>query len=330
MRLAQPAALWLLVLLPALLLLWYHAKKRRLAFLCQVGDPALLRQTPPRFPHLRNDWWCQGLVACTVMCTTLALSDPRYPLGTSHLRAGTLDVVMLLDISLSMAAEDYGTQSRLERARQAARQLLSPLQGNRVGLVTYAGVSFRQAELTDDLEALDFILKHWININAVGVGGSNLAAALTTGLDLFQRDNTGRDKLILLFSDGGTQENEEEALRTVLTKATHEGVKIVALGLGGTQPARIPQYDAEHKFTGYLEIDGHIVTSRLNEETLQHVANSTNGTYVRMTRGEEWRHLLSRADVAGKNLTQDERKVFQPFLLFALLAFAMQILLSRL
>lgn len=329
MRLAQPAALWLLALLPTLLLLWYHAKKRRFAFLCQVGDPALLRQTPPRFPRLRNDWWCQGLVACTVMCTTLALGDPRYPLGTFHLRAGTLDVVMLLDISLSMAAEDYGRQSRLEQARQIARQFLSPLRGNRVGLVTYAGVSFRQAELTDDLEALDFILKHWININAVGVGGSSLAAALTTGLDLFRRDNTGRDKLILLFSDGGTQENEAEALRAALTKATHEGVKIVALGLGGTQPSRIPQYDADHQFTGYLEIDGQIVTSRLNEETLRHVANSTNGTYVQIARGEEWRHLLSHPDVVGQNLTQDERKVFQPFLLFALLAFGMQILLRR-
>jgi Ca-activated chloride channel family protein len=229
-----------------------------------------------------------------------------------------------------MAAEDYGTQSRLERARQVARQLLSPLQGNRVGLVTYAGVSFRQAELTNDLEALDFILKHWINTNAVGVGGSNLTAALTTGIDLFRRDHTGRDKIILLFSDGGIQENEEEALRTVLATAVHEGVQIVALGLGGTQPSRIPQYDADHKFTGYLESDGQIVTSRLNEETLRRVANATKGTYVHMTRGDEWRHLLSRPDVAGKNLTQDERKVFQPFLLLALLAFAMQLLLSRL
>jgi Ca-activated chloride channel family protein len=309
------------------LLLWYHGKKRRLAFLSHIGDPMLLRPTVPYFPRLRHAWWGYGLVVLTVVCTTLALSDPRYPMGTSYLRAGTLDVVMALDVSQSMAAEDYGTQSRLERARQIARQLLSQLQGNRVGLVTYAGVSFRQAELTDDLQALDFILKHWVSINSVGMGGSNLTEALTAGLDLLRGANTKRDKLILLFSDGGTQEDE---LRTALTKATHEGVKILALGLGGTQPARIPQYDAAKKFTGYLQIDGQTVTSRLNEENLRHVASATQGTYVRVTHGNEWHDLLSRPDVVGKNVAREERKLFQPFLLFGLLAFGIQMFISRL
>jgi Ca-activated chloride channel family protein len=226
-----------------------------------------------------------------------------------------------------MAAEDYGTQSRLERARQVARQLLRQLHGNRVGIITYAGVSFRQAELTNDLDALDFILHHWITINAVGMGGSNLGQAIEAGLTLFQVDDLGRDKLIVLLSDGGTQDDE---LHTVLTKTTHEGVKIMALGLGGTQPARIPQYDTEKKFTGYLQVDGQVITSRLNEDTLRHIANATKGAYTRITSGNDCPNLLRHPEVLGKHVTQDEQKLFQPFLLLGLLAFGLQILCTRL
>jgi Ca-activated chloride channel family protein len=207
-----------------------------------------------------------------------------------------------------------------------ARHMLTRLRGNRVGLVTYAGISFRQADLTDDLDALDFILDHWVSIDSVSIGGSNLPAALETGVALFEPD-AEREKLLLLFSDGGTG---PEALFDTLAKASQQDIRVVVFGLGHTQPSRIPQYNKHKQFVSYLKADGKVVTTRLNESVLQRVAEGANGTYLRIQHGQEWRGILSRPKVIGALFEQEERKLFQPFLLVGLLAFAAQTLVIRL
>ena len=326
MHFAQPIALWLLLLLPAVGLLLYYGWRCRMALLRNFGDLQLLWQAPSRFPRLHRQWVIGLLLMLAFTCTMLALSDPRYPTGPSYLRAGLLDVVMVMDVSKSMAAEDYGANSRLDQARQMARHMLTHLQGNRVGLVTYAGISFRQADLTDDLDALDFILEHWVSIDSVSVGGSNLPAALETGLALFETD-VEREKLLLVFSDGGS---EPEAFSDALADASHQDIRVAVFGLGNTQPSRIPQYDKRQQFVRYLKLDGKVVTTRLNEKVLRRVAKGANGTYLRIQHGQEWRGILSRPSVAGALFEQEERKLFQPFLLAGLLAFAAQTLVLRL
>ncbi len=235
---------------------------------------------------------------------------------------------MVLDVSKSMAAEDYGPKSRLDMAREIARHMLTDLGNNRVGLVTYAGISFRQADLTTDFEALDFILKQWVAIDAVRVGGSNLKQAVETGLEVFDKESQ-REQLMLIFSDGGT---EHDSFASTLSKATQQGVKIVALGLGNQQPSRIPLYDADKKFQGYLTAEGEngkVLTSRLNESALKEVSSGARGTYIRIERGQEWRRLLRRYDVAGAMFVHNERKIYQPFLFVGLLAFAAQMVVKR-
>jgi Ca-activated chloride channel family protein len=326
MHFAQPMALWWLLLLPGVVLLLYYGSHCRTVFLRNFGDLHLLWQTPSRFPRLHREWVTALLLLVAFTCTVLALSDPRYPIGPSHLRAGTLDVVMVMDVSKSMAAEDYGSNSRLDQARQMARHMLTRLRGNRVGLVTYAGISFRQADLTDDLDALDFILEHWVSIDSVSVGGSNLSAALETGVALFETD-VEREKLLLLFSDGGSG---PETLSDTLAEASQQDIRVVVFGLGNTQPSRIPQYDKRKEFVSYLKADGKVLTTRLNEGVLQRVAEGANGTYLRIQHGQEWRGILSRPKIVGALFEQEERKLFQPFLLAGLLAFAAQTLVLRL
>jgi Ca-activated chloride channel family protein len=326
MRFAHPFALWLLLMLPGLFLLLRLRQGRQTAFLCRFGDLALLRQNPARFPQLRRERVTATLLVLPVVSTILALGDPRFPYGTPQPRAGALDVVMVLDVSKSMAAEDYGQRSRLEQARAAARGLLPVLQGNRVGLVTFAGASFRQAELTEDLKALDFILQHWVTVDAIRVGGSDIAQAIDTGLALFP-DAPVREKLMLLFSDGG---DATGTLDVVLRKATQRGVRIVTLGLGRLEASRIPLYDAHHTFVAYMETEGQVVTTQLNEALLRQIAAATGGTYLRLARGTEWRHLLTQPAVVGQALKRNERKLFQLFLGIGLLAFGAHMLITRL
>jgi Ca-activated chloride channel family protein len=266
------------------------------------------------------------LVLVPFLCLILALADPRVPFGPRQLRTGALDMVLVVDVSKSMAAEDYHPQSRLDRARQMMRQLLPALAGNRAGLVTFAGTSFRQAELTQDRTALDFILQHWVDIDTAGVGGSNLVHALETGLALFPNE-TQRQQVLLLFSDGG---DENEPFQDVLAQAIQRGISIHTFGLGSLQPSRIPQYDAQHRFKGFIQVDGRMVTTQLNEAPLQHIAAATHGTYQRVTPGTSASHLLTQTTLAGNALTQKERMFFQPFLLVGLLACAAQALIARL
>lgn len=326
MRLGHPAACWLLLLLPGIYLLLSLGQQRQATFLRHFGDPTLLHRTPARFPALRTAWVAMALLLLSFLSTILALADPRLRTGAPYLRAGTLDVVMLLDVSTSMAAEDYGPRSRFEQGREIARSLLPDLRGNRVGIVTFAGTSFRQADLTEDLDALDFILQSWVAVDAVGVGGSNIAQAIATGLDLFPQEST-RQQLMLLFSDGG---DGEEPLHSILRHVTRRGIRIVTLGLGHLEASRIPQYDAHHTFVGYLQANEQIVTTSLHEAPLQQIATATGGAYLRIVRGDEGRNLLTRQAIVGKASTRKETRLFQFFLGFGLGAFGAYILITRL
>ena len=327
MRFAYPVVLWLLVLLPGIALLWQYGYKRRMVFLQALGDLDLLRQMPSRFPRLQQHWVGILLTLLPFLCIILALGDPRLPHGEVRLREGALDVVVLLDVSKSMAAEDYGKQSRLAKALEFVQQLLPQLEGNRVGLVTYAGASFRQADLTDDFDALKFILEHWITVEAVAVGGSNLAQAIETGLEIFAAEST-RDKLMLVLSDGG---NTSDSLQGAMTKAGHLGVRMVTLGLGHERPSRIPLYDADRRFTGYLEHDGQVVMTKLNAEVLKQIADSTDGSYIPIARSVTLPNLIAQPGILQAGLLhQNELKLYQAFLLAGLLAFGTQVLLKRL
>jgi Ca-activated chloride channel family protein len=322
----QPAACWLLLLVPGLLFLIHVGTQRKAIFLRSFGDQTLLQQTASRFPALQQRWLLTTLMLLPFLGTILALADPRLPYGIQHLRTGTLDVIMVFDVSKSMAAEDYGMRSRLEQAQQVADHLLPQLRGNRVGFVTFAGTSFRQAELTDDLSALAFILQHWIKVDAIQVGGSDITQAIETALALFP-NAADREQIMLLFSDGGTGEGN---FHTVLQHARQRGIRIITLGFGHLKPVKIPQYDAQHTFTGYMQVQGRPILTQINAAPLQQIAAATEGLYLHLNRGDEAHHLLTQQAVVGEALERDEIKLFQLFLGIGLLSFGVHRLLTRL
>ena len=326
MRFAHPDILWFLFVCPLLGLFVTLQRRRYAAWLRHLGDPSLLQHTRSRVPRLHRPWVQVVLLLLPILSLIIALADPRVLTETPYVRAGALDTVMALDVSTSMAAEDVNGRSRLAVARDIVRSLLPELRGNRVGLVTFAGTSFRQAELTEDLDALDFIVKHWVKEGAAGVAGSNLAHAIETGLALFP-DDLKRQRLMLLFSDGG---DESENLQPVLSRAAKQGVRIITLGLGSIQSSRIPQYDAQGKFTRYVEVEGSVATTQLNAEPLQRIATATGGTYLHVQHRRAWHHLLTWHPVTSGLLTQDEKTIFQAFLLVGLLACGTQVLITRL
>jgi len=297
---------WGLLAIPLLIGFVLWGLRRRRSILNEFGDVRLLSQFS-RFSFNRR-MALRGLL--TIFCLTLLVVVMARPLLSGHVRAlrrGSLDVVAVLDVSKSMAAEDCGSGvARIQIAKKSLLERFSDLGGNRVGIVTFAGQSFPQAELTDDFEALEFVLENWVNVDSAPSQGSNIGAALSEAAELFEED--GKKRIILLFSDGG--HTRPKNLEGLLADVEGRAITVISLGLGGAEGSRIPVY-VEGKFTEWLKIDGKETVTRLNEPILREIAEATGGMYIKVDSGKELDGILRDPGVVGQEALSGGSEIFQ-------------------
>jgi len=302
-----PQALWGLGILLILFgVLWYGYSRKR-ALLRAFGQEPLIRQTS-YLPQNKHQWIQGGLLAGAIIALIITLARPVWPGASVKLKEGTLDVIAVLDVSLSMAAEDYADGvSRLQKAKDLLVNLLPDLTGNRMGLVLFARESFVQAGLTEDLVALKFVLQNWVKIESAPAGGSNVIPALSEAAGLFKESD--RNKLILLFSDGGDATPED--LLASLEKFSGKNIKVVTVGLGNPEGSKIPVYGKNGKFEDWLQINGELVITRLNEASLKEIASRTGGKYIRIVSGKELKGILADTRLVGEKSTINDKELFQ-------------------
>ncbi len=330
MRFADPQMLFLLVI-PALLAvaLGVGVFMRRAA-IRKVGDPKTVEQQLLRpVPYLRAAKaialvvGVAGLVVCA--------ARPEYGGRVQMLKKRGIDVVVALDFSKSMLAQDI-QPSRLERAKLELADFIEQLTGDRIGLVAFAGDTMR-FPLTTDYEAA---IAFWRGIGPydMPVGGTAIGKALTAaGRMLFPEDpeavpekQRGRSKVILLITDGEDHRGDPLA---AAREAAERGVVIHVLGIGSDSPELIPRYLDDGTPMGYQKDDeGSYVTTALsaeNEQTLQEIASIGDGRYFRaggdftgMTAVVEEIRKLKQHELDAKKITVYEQ-VFQWFLIPAAL-----------
>jgi Ca-activated chloride channel family protein len=313
----NPKALWAMLSLPFVLGVIVWGLQRRKAILKEFGRMDLLAQFS-RFPFNRKIVY-QRLA--TVLCFALLITATARPLLSGNFRQikeGTLDVVAIVDVSKSMAAEDCGPGvSRFGIAKDVLLECFPALTGNRLGIVTFAGKGFPQAELTDDFQALRFVLKNWVTVGSAPSQGSNIGKGLSEAVHLF--DKGDKKKIILLFSDGGHVRSEN--LEGLLTDIGARGIDVISVGLGGHRSSRIPVYE-EGKFKEWLKIEGKEVFTRLNDGILREVSQATGGRYIQLSSGKELQGIFRDPAVVGKNVLSGGREIFQiPLALSVLLLF---------
>jgi Ca-activated chloride channel family protein len=220
------------------------------------------------------------LVTAAMVLMVLSLVDIRWGKVWRDVPQTGIEVVFVLDVSLSMLADD-AAPNRLERAKQQIKDTVDEMAGDRVGLVVFAGDVKQQIPLTthyDDFkQRLDEVGPH--NVRR---GGSDLANAIESASQAFLTKSNAH-KAMVIFTDGTDQSDEPIA---VARKAHEEsGVRIFTVGLGDmSKGSRIPleSEDGSQRYAaaGYLEHDGQLVWSKLNGEVLRKVATETNGAYV--------------------------------------------------
>ncbi len=237
----------------------------------------------------------------------LTLARPQWGTRLETLRRQGVDIVIALDTSYSMNTEDIAP-NRLEKAKSEIRALVGKLQGDRVGLVSFAGTAVVQCPLTLDYGAVSLFLD-MANTEVIPEPGTSLAAAIETATSAFIAKES-KYKVLILFSDG---EDLEGQVDRAVDKAREAGTVIYAVGIGTPQGMPIPTRDQQGNITEYRkDSDGQVVISSLDERSLADIANLTAGQYFRATTSEnEIDDLYS--DISKLEKKEVESRLYQNY-----------------
>ena len=322
MTFGAPQFLLLLIAFPALTLFAWWGLRRRAASLRRLGDPALVQRLSgaarPGMRVLRLVLWFLG-----VALVILALARPQWGSDIEIVERGGVQVMVALDISRSMMAQDL-MPTRLDRARLGISDLISKLEGDEVGIVLFSGASFVQFPLTSDYATARTYLNH-ASPNAISRQGTVIAEAIETAMTGFSSERESQ-KVIVIMTDG---ENHEGDPIVAARQAQGQGAVIYTMGFGSPEGAPVPEYDEPGGIAGYhQDAQGREVVSRIDEVALQQIAESGGGRYFRAADHGATAELADEvAAFEDRNLQSEfnQRKVerFQLFLLASVLCLVM-------
>jgi Ca-activated chloride channel family protein len=281
MKFQDPQFLNLIWLVPVLLIIMVWARRRHVKAEKRLVGTRLKSKLIPGDTGARPALKVL-LVIIGVLSLVLAVSrlQSEDRLGAVTVKRTGVDIVVALDTSASMLAEDI-KPSRLERAKQEIVGLMERLRGDRIGLVAFSGQSFIHCPLTLDYGAARVFLEEF-DPGLMQEPGTAIAAAITTASGAFVREET-QYKVLILMTDG---EDHEGKPVEMARKAAEEGIRIYAIGFGRSDGEPIPVRDARGELSGFKkDKQGAVVMSRLNEAMLQEIALATGGKYYRATAG---------------------------------------------
>lgn len=287
--------LWLLLAVPILAALPVFAWLRRRAATARFGDPTVVRELTA---GVSGPWRATRAVLWIIAFAfaIVALAGPQYGSRTRTLRRRGVDIVIALDFSKSMLARDVAP-SRIERAKAEILRLLGELEGDRIGVVAFAGESM-EFPMTTDYAALSLFFRD-LGPYDMPVGGTAIARALVSSKRLLDRADrsrganapdvaeTGRSRVVILMTDGEDHEGDPIAAARELGEA---GIRVFSVGIGSRTGEPIPTYAPDGTYTGPLrdEAGNPVLTAltRENEEQLEQIAEVSHGRYFRAPRGQ--------------------------------------------
>ena len=316
-------------LIPLFLLMVYYSKWKSKAFK-SFGEGLVKKGLIPFYSKSRENLKFLLIFLC-ITSMIIGISNPQIGTKMEEVKREGVDLMIALDLSNSMLAEDI-KPNRLERARQAISRLIDKLEGDRIGLIVFAGDAYVQLPITTDYSAAKLFLST-VNTNIVPSQGTAIGKAIDLSIRSFDMEN-GQNKAIIIITDG--ENHEDNALEQA--KLTNEkGVLVHTLGMGLSKGGPIPIYNKYGNNTGYRkDKEGNTIISKLNEQMLQDIASSGGGTYVRANNTQAGLSTLfseinkMEKKEIGTMVFTDYKDRFQLFLSIALLLlFFDLILLSR-
>ena len=320
LRFQNPDALYWLWLIPIVWGVLIYAASRRKVALQQLIDANLLSRIQISINPTRRRWKAT-LLLLSLLGIIIAASRPGWNATSQTLQRKGRDVVFLLDVSRSMLAEDIAP-SRLERAKIAIKDCVERLEGDRVGLVVFAGTSSVQCPLTLDYGFFRMMLDD-VSTDSITRGGTLIGDAMRNVLNTVFDDQVKEFKDVILITDG---EDHDSFPVEAAEKAGDAGVRLIAIGLGDeNEGKRIPITDENGRKT-FLKHNGQEVWTSLDADTLRKMVNVTDGgRYLNVATGtfdlgEIYSKLIASAkkrDLESETMIRYEEE-FQLFLLIDL------------
>ena len=265
---AQYRFLWLLLLVPLFLVGYGILRTLRERRIRRFGDEALVKELMPSYSGAKG-WVRVVLFSLGFLFFVLGLARPQIGAKLSEHKTKGAEIIVCLDVSNSMLAEDY-SPNRLERAKLSIARLTERLQDDRIGLIIFAGTSFVQLPVTTDYVSTKMFLSN-IDTGSVPIQGTAIGEAIHTAIRSFSAQSQ-KSRVIVVISDG---ENHEDDAVAAAKEAAEAGIRVYTIGVGSPEGQPIP-------FEGELMKDkeGNIVVTRLDEETLRQVAKAGGGAYI--------------------------------------------------
>jgi len=266
--LSKPEFLLLLLLVPVLLVAYGFIRRFRRRRIRRFGDEALVGNLMPSWSGAKG--WLRLILFCIGFISfVIGLARPLMGAKLAEREMKGAEIMICLDVSNSMLAQDY-SPDRLSRAKLAISRLTDKLQGDRVGLIVFAGSSFVQLPITADYVSAKMFLNS-ISTESVPIQGTAIGEAILTAAKSFSVQSE-KSRAIIVITDG---ENHEDDAVDAARKVAETGVRVFTIGVGSLQGQPIP-------YKGELMKDrnGEIVVTRLDEGTLQQIAAAGNGAYI--------------------------------------------------
>jgi Ca-activated chloride channel family protein len=270
----RPGYVWLFILLPissiSFIATLYLSNRRILS----LGEPGLLQSMLPDTSSARI-FFKFILFRLALFCFVVGIIGPKIGSRIEEVKTTGVDLIVALDVSNSMLAEDIAP-NRLERARQSILRMIDRLSGDRIGLIVFAGDAFVQLPITSDYEAARMFI-NTVDSESVPIQGTAIGAAIELALESFGSSD-GRSRSIIVITDG---ENHEDNAVKAAEKAFSQGVVVHAVGMGTPGGAPIPVYDASGNMKGFKQnAEGQTVVSALNEDMLVELVNAGGGIFT--------------------------------------------------
>ncbi len=268
--------LWALCLLPLMLLAFMLLFYRKKVLLKKLGDYALVRNMIPEVSYSKQ---ILKFIFFSLALASLILALCNLQTGSKiqEVKREGGDIMICLDVSNSMLAEDL-YPNRLDRAKQAIEKFIEKLEGDRLGIIVFAGEAYVQLPITSDYTAAKLFLSG-ISPKIITKQGTAIGAALERAIESFGKD-VGKNKAIVIITDG---ENHEDDAIKIAEEAAKQGVSIHTIGIGSVDGSPIPHYINGIKSGYKKDKDGNTVVTRLNEKLLEEIAAAGSGAYIRAT-----------------------------------------------
>jgi len=312
----QPALLLLLLIPIGLLLVWLTLKWKKDTIVA-LGEHSILSRLFPDWSTMR-EWLKASLFLAGLAFIFISWANPQWGTRTEKVKAKSSDVIIALDISQSMLAEDI-SPNRMERAKRFCVEMLHRLRGDRIGLIYFAGSAYLQMPLTQDFANAEVHIKS-ANPQQAGTQGTVIADAIELARQTFTDDSPSQ-KAVILISDG---ENHETEAMAAAEAALAEGIHLYTVGIGSEQGGLVP-FMQNGQQTYKSDAKGNPITSVLNIGMLQDLAEAGGGKFylldqVMSALGDLDKEIekLEKKEVEQRSFT-DYNSYFQLFLLPAFL-----------